>query len=180
MELPPFQKMQSGVYQATEPVPRITAEHLRGLVAVAESLPRKRARICMHRTGDTPIHEMIIALGRETYVQPHAHRNKSESFHVIEGRCDVVLFDDAGGIADVIRLGAADSGLPFFYRIATPIFHTLVIRTPFFVIHETTNGPFVPEETIFASWAPPESDAVPARQYATELLRKVDARLAQR
>jgi cupin fold WbuC family metalloprotein len=179
VELPPFKMLQSGVYQATEPVPRITAEHVRGLVSVAAALPRRRARICTHRSGDTPIHEMIIALGRETYVQPHAHRNKSESFHVIEGRCDVVLFDDAGGIAEVIRLGAVDSGLPFFYRIASPIFHTLVIRTPFFVIHETTNGPFIPEETLFATWAPAESDAVAAREFAAELLRKADARLGE-
>jgi cupin fold WbuC family metalloprotein len=179
MELPHFQEKQSGVYQATEPVPRITAEHLRGLVAVAEHLPRKRARICIHQTSDTPIHEMIIALGRETYMQPHAHTNKSESFHVIEGRCDVVLFDDEGGIAEVIRLGEVNSGLPFYYRIASPIFHTLIIRTPFFVIHETTNGPFVPEETVFASWAPAESDAAAAREFASELLRKVDARISQ-
>jgi cupin fold WbuC family metalloprotein len=174
MELPPFQKKQDGVYLATEPVPRITAEHVRGLVAVAAALPRRRARICTHRSSDTPIHEMIIALGRETYVQPHAHLNKSESFHVIEGRCDLVLFDDVGGIREVIRLGEVNSGLPFFHRIASPVFHTLVIRTPFFVIHETTNGPFIPEETIFAKWAPAESDAAAAVEYAASLLRKVD------
>jgi cupin fold WbuC family metalloprotein len=98
---------------------------------------------------------------------------------VIEGRCDVVLFDDEGGIAEVIRLGEVNSGLPFYYRIASPIFHTLIIRTPFFVIHETTNGPFVPEETVFASWAPAESDAAAAREFASELLRKVDARISQ-
>jgi cupin fold WbuC family metalloprotein len=180
VELPPFQKKQDGVYLATEPVPRITAEHVRGLVAIAGALPRKRARICTHRASDTPIHEMIIALGRETYVQPHAHTNKSESFHVIEGRCDVVLFDDAGGIAEVIQLGEFGSGLPFFYRIASPVFHTLVIRSPFFVIHETTNGPFIAKETVFASWAPAESDAAAAGAYVAALREKVDASLAKR
>ena len=174
MELPPFQMQQRGVYLATEAVPRITAEHLRGLVAVAASLPRQRARICLHRSDAAPIHEMVIALGRETYVQPHRHRGKSESFHVIEGRCDVVLFDDVGEISDVISLGEPGSGLPFLYRIATPIFHTLVIRTPFFVIHETTNGPFIPEETDYAAWAPSEGDAA-ARDYAAGLLRRVEA-----
>jgi cupin fold WbuC family metalloprotein len=175
VEFPPFQQQQSGVYLATEAVPRITREHLRGLVKIAAALPRKRARICLHHTSDTPIHEMVIALGRETYVQPHRHRNKSESFHVIEGRCDVVLFDDAGEIAEVISLGEPGSRLPFLYRIATPIYHTLVIRTPFFVIHETTNGPFIPEETEYAAWAPSERDAAAASAYAAELMERVNA-----
>jgi cupin fold WbuC family metalloprotein len=175
MDFPPFQLQQSGVYLATEAVPRITAEHLSQLVTIAASLPRKRARICLHRSSDTPIHEMVIALGRETFVQPHRHRNKSESFHVIEGRCDVVLFDDVGEISDVISLGEPASGQPFLYRIATPIYHTLVIRTPFFVIHETTNGPFIPEETEYAAWAPSESDTAAASAYAAELARRVNA-----
>jgi cupin fold WbuC family metalloprotein len=176
MEFPPFQFQQSGVYLATEAEPRVAGAHLRTLAEISARLPRKRARICLHRSSDTPIHEMVIALGRETYVQPHRHHGKSESFHVIEGRCDVVLFDEAGEISEVISLGEPRSGLPFLYRIATPIYHTLVIRTPFFVIHETTNGPFIAEETEYAAWAPAESDAEEARAYATELRRVVDAR----
>ena len=138
-----FKELQTGVYLATDLVVKIDREDIRRLVAAAEGLSRKRARICSQRSNETPIHEMIIALGRETYVQPHMHPSKTESFHVIEGLCDVILFDDAGAISDVISLGDYKSGRVFFYRIADPIFHTLIIRSPIFVIHETTNGPFL-------------------------------------
>jgi cupin fold WbuC family metalloprotein len=163
------------VYVADEAVPRITREHLRVLVGIAGKLPRQRARICLHRSSDTPIHEMVIALGRDTYVQPHLHTNKSESFHVIEGRCDVVLFDEQGEISEVLELGEPGSGLPFFYRMANPIYHTLVIQSPFFVIHETTNGPFRAEETVFAPWSPAESDREAATAYARALRERAAA-----
>lgn len=174
MKPDPLKELQPGVYLATDPIVKINRDDIRRLVDAAESIPRKRARICSQRANDTPIHEMLIALGRETYVRPHMHPRKTESFHVIEGLCDVVLFDDQGAIRDVICLGDYKSGRIFFYRIADPIFHTLVIRSPIFIIHETTNGPFLPEETVVAGWAPAETDTATAKFYMAELSRKVD------
>ena len=53
---------------------------------------RQRARICAHPVTDDPLHEMIICLNRGTYIRPHRHAGKSESFHMIEGelRCCAV------------------------------------------------------------------------------------------
>ena len=175
-----LKELQPGVYLATDLVVQLDRADVRRLVATAEALPRRRARICSQRANDTPIHEMLIALGRETYVRPHMHPAKTESFHVIEGLCDVVLFDDRGSVRDVISLGDYQSGRVFFYRIADPIFHTLVIRTPIFVIHETTNGPFLPEETVVASWAPAEADTPAAKAYMEDLSGKVDDFLQNR
>ena len=55
-------------------------------------------RLCAHPAVDDRLHEMVIAMARETYVRPHKHVNKSESVHVIEGLADAVLFDDAGNV----------------------------------------------------------------------------------
>ena len=103
---------------------------------------------------------MLIVHTRNTYVRPHKHLNKSESFHLIEGSVDVVIFDEAGGVAEVIRMGDFASGRRFYYRIEQPAYHTLLITSDVLVFHETTNGPFRREETIFAPWAPEEQDQI--------------------
>src|SRR5687767_10943614 len=70
---------------------------------------RKRARICAHPSAADPLHEMIICLDRGTYIRPHRHAGKSESFHIIDGELDVVLFEDDGAIREVIRMGPYQS-----------------------------------------------------------------------
>jgi len=117
---------------------------------------RKRARLCAHDDAADPIHEMLICLARETYVRPHRHAKKSESFHIIEGELDVVLFENDGAIRDVIRMGPYRAGHVFFYRLNESRFHTVLVNSPHALIHETTNGPFNPDETEFATWSPVE------------------------
>lgn len=137
--------------------------------------PRKRIRLCAHRTVDDRVHEMIIVHTKDTYVRPHRHTGKSESFHVIDGTVDVVVFDDRGDVAQVIPMGPAGSGRAFFYRIADPLYHTLLIRSDVLVFHEATTGPFRREETSFAPWAPDESDPAAVATF----LQSVNARAAK-
>ena len=143
---------------ATGGVVKLSARDVADVVARARRSPRKRARLCAHPTPADSMHEMVICLARGTYVRPHRHAGKSESFHVIEGELDVVLFDDSGSIADVIELGPYQSGKTFFYRLMVPAFHTVLVNTPHVLFHETTNGPFDPATTEFAAWAPGEGE----------------------
>jgi cupin fold WbuC family metalloprotein len=131
------------------------------LVAVQERAAlssRKRARLCAHADPVDPLHEMLICLARDTYVRPHRHVGKTESFHVIEGELDVLLFHPHGTVREIIRMGSYASGKVFFYRLMAPCYHTVLVRTPQALFHETTNGPFEPTDTEFAAWAPPEGD----------------------
>lgn len=143
----------------------------------AVQAPQRRARVCAHREGADPLHEMIIALHRETYIRPHKHLGKSESFHVIDGLVDVVLFDDVGAILRILSIGAYGSGRPFYYRLSDPVFHTLVVRSEVLVMHETTNGPFRRDDAVFAPWAPSGDDAGSARIFMRDLLAATDAAL---
>ena len=118
--------------------------------------PRKRARVCAHPSTFDPLHEMIICLARGTYIRPHRHAGKSESFHMIEGELDVVLFEDDGAIREVIRMGPYQSQRTFFYRLMEPCYHTVLVRSQQAIFHETTNGPFDAADTEYAPWAPPE------------------------
>ena len=141
---------------------------------LALASPQGRARICTHRSADDALHEMLIVLVSGRFVRPHAHRAKSESFHMIEGAVTIVLFDDRGEIARLVDLSAEKAG-PFYYRLAVPTFHTVIAHGALAVFHETTNGPFKPEDTIFPAWAPDGQDAAAAALFHNELLGRVAA-----
>jgi cupin fold WbuC family metalloprotein len=161
------------VLYAAEPIVTVDAATIEALKRGAAVNPRGRIRLCAHRSVADSVHEMLIVHTRDTYVRPHKHLDKCESFHVIEGDVDVVLFDEAGGITDVIAMGSLQSGRRFYYRIADPLYHTLLIRSDVLVFHETTPGPFRREQTVFAPWAPEDGDA----QAVGRFLASVETRL---
>ena len=135
--------------------------------------PRKRIRLCAHGSPDDRLHEMLIVHERSAYVRPHKHPGKTESTHIIEGLVDVVVFDDDGQIERVIHMGDYASGRTFYYRMAIPVFHTLIIRSDVLVFHETTNGPFDRSDTVFAPWAPAESDIAASNEFLKKLTHSV-------
>ena len=162
------------VFNTDEPIVRFTRQHVEMLKKLLPSARRGRVRFCAHRNAKEPIHEMIIAFRRDSYIQPHMHLRKSESFHVVEGKVDIVIFDRRGGIRNVIPLGDYSSGRSFFYRIEDAVFHTLVIRSPRLVLHEITKGPFKVGDAVYAPWAPTDGEPVAARNFMKDLARKVD------
>ena len=122
--------------------------------------PRGRSRICAHRDSSDSLHEMVIAITPTSYIRPHRHRHKSESFHLIEGEADVVIFSDEGDVTDVIRLSNKEN---FYYRLNEDKYHTLLINSSVLVIHEVTNGPFDTQSSEYAPFSPEEgSDDVAA------------------
>jgi cupin fold WbuC family metalloprotein len=146
------------VFQATGDVVRVMARDLEAVLHAAKSSSRKRARICSHPTSADSLHEMLIVLDHRTIIRPHRHAGKSESFHMIQGELAVVLFSESGSIVDVIEMGPLGSGKTFYYRLNAAIYHTVLVRSEQVLFHETTNGPFVAEQTEFAPWAPDTQD----------------------
>ena len=142
----------------------VDAATLQSLRALAAAAPLRRSRLCLHRPSDDLIQEMVIAFAQDSYVRVHRHRHKSESFHVLEGVLQVVFFNDEGVETRRIRLGDSASGLPSLYRLSCDAWHTVLVETESVIIHETTNGPFVPGEAEFAAWSPDGSQ--PAEVFA--------------
>ncbi|OGS40849.1 MAG: hypothetical protein A3J82_09320 [Elusimicrobia bacterium RIFOXYA2_FULL_69_6] len=164
----------SEVLYADEPVVRIRRDDLAPLIPAAAGNPPRRMRLCAHRSVSDALHEMFIVLAKDAYIRPHKHLQKSESFHVVEGRAEIVLFEEDGSLRQVIAMGDYSSGLCFYYRLADPCYHGLVVRSDAFVFHETTGGPLDPAQTVFAPWAPPE-DALPLRAaYMARLMEGVE------
>lgn len=160
-----LRKINEEVFIAQDPIVQIGAREIEFVKRQAQSSLRKRARICAHKSSDDRLHEMIIVISAASYIHPHRHINKSESFHILEGEVDVVVFNHTGEISDVIQLGAQNSGRNFFYRLSDSVFHTLLLRSEVLVMHEVTNGPFVREETVLAPFAPKEDQADAVRSY---------------
>ena len=133
-------------------------------------MPRRRTRLCVHRSAEDRLHEMLIVHHREAYVRAHRHLGKAESMHIIKGETDLVLFDGAGAVTEVITMGEFGSGRPFYYRMSDAIYHSLIIRSEWLVFHEVTSGPLRREESEFAPWAPADDDALAVQAFlaATE------------
>jgi cupin fold WbuC family metalloprotein len=163
------------VFLAPGPVCTIGDEEVAFIKNAAIESAKGRARINAHPDGDDTLHEMVIAIRQDSYIRPHRHPGKSEAFHMVQGAVDIVIFDDSGDLRDVVRLGAPGGDRAFYYRISIPLFHTLLIRSNILVVHEITNGPFVPGAAIFAPFAPDESDTSAAEHYLGELDRRVTA-----
>jgi cupin fold WbuC family metalloprotein len=163
------------VLHADEKIVRLGGGDVRFLRESLSRSSKGRSRICAHRDSSNTLHEMIITLARGSYIRPHRHLGKCESFHMIEGELDVVIFDDQGGIEDVVRMGPYGSERSFFYRMADPLYHTVIVRTETVLFHETTNGPFVREETEYAGWAPEEVSVETAGAYLRKLERDAEA-----
>lgn len=160
-----LKRISNEVAIADEPIVKIERSDLETLKQSLAASALGRSRICAHKDPADLLHEMLIALARTTYIRPHKHFGKSESFHIIEGQLDVVLFNDAGEISQLIPMGDISSGRIFYYRLSDPVYHTLVIRTELVVLHEITNGPFKREDTVFAPWAPEDKDVVAVQRF---------------
>lgn len=133
------------------------------LKRMALKAPLKRARLCLHHKHNDKVQEMIIAFCKDSYVRPHRHNKKSESFHIIEGRLLVVIFDKKGRVVRKIKMAPYGSGKTFCYRLSANLWHTVIPLTKFVIIHETTKGPFIKGESEFPGWCP--DGKKDARQY---------------
>lgn len=166
--------LNTEVLYADEPIVRVRHQDMESLEKKAVRNERKRIRLCTHRSVDDRLHEMLIILSMGTYIRPHKHPDKSESFHVIKGSADIIIFNEAGDITELVQLGTYPSDRNFYYRISDCYYHTVLIRSKALVYHETTNGPFNISDTTFAPWAPEEGDRLAAKKFMEQMVRAAE------
>lgn len=166
---------------------RITEEMCRakpGVVSVSRSdieyfksevskTTRKRIRLCVHQSDDSLLHEMFVVYTDMTYVRANLHIGKDESLHILEGQADFVFFDDTGNIIDIIELGDKASGKNFYVRVPKNIYHTILMRSKYLIIHEATPGPFLRSETLWADWSPIDDDHIGVSKYLADLEERI-------
>ncbi len=158
------------VFVAGDPIICATGSSVELVKGRAVSSLTGRARICIHKNDHEELHEMLIALNRGSYVRPHKHSGKSESFHVVEGAAYVIIFEDDGQIKEAFKMAPYDAGKNvFYYQLSSDFYHTVIPITSCFVIHEVTRGPFDPAATIYAPWSPDPSETARVNKYLSQI-----------
>ena len=130
----------------------IDRKKLDELKILAQKDPNKRARICLHKNDEEMVQEMIIAFCKDSYIRPHRHIDKSESYHIIEGRIEIIFYNDNGIEIDKVVLSDRMDEHPFLFRVYNSVWHTVVPKSDFAIIHEVTKGPFNENSSEFADW----------------------------
>lgn len=127
------------------------------LRAEAALAPRQRKNLNLHTTPEAPAQRFFNAMGVDSYVRPHCHRDagKEETLIVVQGRLGVLTFDDAGGILLAAVLAPATAA--FGLHVPLGVWHGCVALSDDAVFLEVKGGPYVPfAPADFAPWAPAE------------------------
>ena len=132
------------------------------VAGLACASPRRRMNYNFHEgPADNP-HRFLNVLLRGTYIRPHRHLAppKAESFLVLEGAAEVILFDDHGSITARYPLGVeTPEGKLWGVDLPPGVWHTVLPRTARVVCFEVKAGPWEPtNDKEFAEWAPAEDD----------------------
>ncbi len=150
---------------------RITTPLLDKVSAEACKSPRLRMNYNFHPELADPVQRLLNALEPWTYIRPHKHSTKEESFVLLRGTVLAVVFNDDGTIRDHAILSPATGILGIEFE--ENCYHMLTSLETGSVVYEVKEGPFVPHtEGTSAAWAPKEGTPE-----AKEFLAKVFGQL---
>ena len=149
-----WMKVNEEVYYLQEEIPFIDQKKIENLLDLAYENDNRKVRLCLHNNITDNSHEMVIVHLKDCYVRPHKHLHKTESIHVLAGEAQILFFSEDGQVTQQFEMGDITSGKPFFYRLDSSIYHSLIVTSDYLVFKETTEGPFILENTLFPEWAP--------------------------
>jgi cupin fold WbuC family metalloprotein len=140
---------------------------------LAAASPRRRMNRNFHDGAADNPHRFLNVLLRGTYIRPHRHLAppKSETFLVLEGVAEAILFGDEGAITARYSLGTETrEGRLWGIDLPPGVWHTVLPLTDRVVCFEVKPGPWEPAtDKEFAPWAPAE-DSPAAAEYCRMLL----------
>ncbi len=134
----------------------ITTGTLEKLKAEAASGGRLRAHRNAHPSPDAAVQRLFMAVEPGTYFRPHRHpqAHKWEFMVVLEGRIDLLVFDDAGGLTERIPMSPATTRA---LEVPANVWHAYVCMEPGTLVLEVKEGAYVAElDKEFAPWSPEE------------------------
>ena len=162
---------KSTVFLSDQSPVLIDPQRIDKLKQVAADDPLKRARICLHRSHDDLVQQMLIAVDKDSYIRPHRQLEKEKSYIVIEGGMSVVFFDDSGKVTRKIEMSDSSNGKVSMCRFNSSIWHMLQIHSNVVLYLESIEGPFRKRNTEYAPWSPNENEVVGIET----LLKRIDS-----
>lgn len=147
----------------------ISDELLDSVTHEAQENPRLRMNYNFHTSLDAPIHRLLNALEPGTYLPPHRHADKEETYLVLRGSLLAFFYDDLGNVTEKVNLNPS-AGV-YGLEIPSGTWHSIIALESGTVIFEIKSGPYqpLPLEDI-ASWAPAPSDLEGAAIYMKRML----------
>lgn len=147
----------------------ITEELLDSVTAQAQANSRLRMNYNFHTSMDEPVHRMLNALEPGTYLPPHRHTDKEETYLLLRGKMWVFFYDESGKVTEKVLLDPLKGN--YGLEIPAGTWHSIVVLESGTVIFEIKKGPYypLPPEDL-ASWAPAPSDVKGAEAFMNKLL----------
>ncbi|MEY8720086.1 WbuC family cupin fold metalloprotein [Bacteroides stercorirosoris] len=147
----------------------ISEELLDSVTREAQGNPRLRMNYNFHESLDAPIHRLLNALEPGTYLPPHRHTDKEETYVVLRGSLLAFFYDDLGNVTEKVSLNSS-AGI-YGLEIPSGTWHSIIALESGTVIFEIKSGPYrsLPPEDI-APWAPAPSDLEGAAVYMKRML----------
>ncbi len=104
-----------------------------------------------------------------TYLPPHRHTDKEETYVVLRGSLLTFFYDDLGNVIEKVNLNPS-AGV-YGVEIPSGTWHSIIALEPGTVIFEIKSGPYkpLPPEDI-APWAPAPSDLEGAAVFMKRML----------
>jgi cupin fold WbuC family metalloprotein len=136
---------------------RITGTLLEELDRKAQDTPRLRTNHNLHEGPQSAIQRLAVKLRRGTYIRPHRHNQRWELGICLQGRMDLVLFDEAGTMIERVTLTPVHGTLAL--ELPRAMWHSYVCVSDAATFFEIKEGPYDPATSSeFAPWAPAEGD----------------------
>lgn len=147
----------------------VTEELLDAITTQAKESPRLRMNHNFHAAMDAPIHRLLNALEPGTYLPPHRHMDKEETYLVLRGSLFAFFFDEAGAVVEKVCLNPSEG--KYGLEIPPCTWHSIIALESGTVIYEIKKGPYqpLPLEDI-APWAPSPSDEVGVKAFMKRML----------
>lgn len=147
----------------------ITEDLLDMVTAQAKESSRLRMNHNFHKTMDAPVHRMLNALEPETYLPPHRHSDKEETYLVLRGRLMAFFYDEKGNVTEKVCLNPLEGR--YGLEIPPRTWHSIIALESGTVIFEIKRGPYQPlSPEDMASWAPASDDVDGIRAFMKRML----------
>ena len=141
---------------------RITEQLLTELDLKAQASPRLRTNHNLHEQPQAAVQRLAVKLRRGTYIRPHRHPLRWELGIVLQGRMDLVLFDDQGALMERVTMTPVRGTLAL--ELPQRTWHSYICVSDAATFFEVKEGPYDPvTASEFAPWAPAEGDAQAAQ-----------------
>lgn len=127
------------------------------------------ARISLHSSPQSELHNMIICQQKGVYHRPHKHLLKAESHQILEGEMVTFIFDDNGVILHKCEMAPGEN---LIFRLEKNHYHISLAVSDYVIFHESKTGPFVREhDAVYAEWAPETGETKRINEFIKRLLQ---------